>query len=81
MSNGPSLPSILPSHPAIQDTTTTLEQLNSSVGRVTSPSETAIFICGFKDCCRLFPTRDRVMFHRKRDHGSEDDRDIITWNE
>lgn len=33
------------------------------------------------DCNRLFPSRDRIMFHRKRDHDTEDDKDIITWNE
>ena len=33
------------------------------------------------DCNRLFPSRDRLMFHRKRDHDSEEDSDIITWNE
>jgi hypothetical protein len=33
------------------------------------------------DCNRLFPSRERLMFHRKRDHESEDDADIITWNE
>jgi hypothetical protein len=33
------------------------------------------------DCNRLFPSRERLIFHRKRDHDSEEDRDIITWNE
>ncbi|KAI0673368.1 hypothetical protein C8Q78DRAFT_621684 [Trametes maxima] len=33
------------------------------------------------NCYRLFPSRDRVMLHRKRDHDSEDQEDIITWND
>ncbi|KAH7930540.1 hypothetical protein BV22DRAFT_1000261 [Leucogyrophana mollusca] len=78
---GLSLPSVLPSKPALQDTTTTPDQLQTGLARVTSSAETPIFICGFKACNRLFPSRDRVMFHRKRDHDSEDDSAIITWNE
>ena len=133
----PSLPSILPSSPAVQDcklffflidlfrfanisciVTTTGEQFQAAVnlGKVTAPDQfsslfllspcithlfakkrTAIFICGFQgieytqvsnvsrfkifsDCLRLYPTRDRLMVHRKRDHDSQDDRLIITWN-
>ncbi|KAH7885953.1 hypothetical protein F5I97DRAFT_1810116, partial [Phlebopus sp. FC_14] len=79
--SGPHLPSVLKSKPATQDTTTTLAQFNASHARVTSPAETPIFICAFQDCNRLFPTRERVMLHRKRDHDSQDDRDILTWNE
>ncbi|RDB29529.1 hypothetical protein Hypma_015721 [Hypsizygus marmoreus] len=80
----PSLPSILPSQPALQDITTTPEQLQAALnlGKVTSPEQTPIFICDLDRCLRLFPTRDRVMLHRKRDHnGSTDDSHIITWNE
>ncbi|KAA1468073.1 hypothetical protein DENSPDRAFT_833256 [Dentipellis sp. KUC8613] len=81
MSSHPKLPSVLPSRPALQDVTTTPDQIATSVARVTNPSETPIFICALKDCARLFPSRDRLMLHRKRDHDSEDDGDIITWNE
>ncbi|KAI6047785.1 hypothetical protein EDC04DRAFT_2556035 [Pisolithus marmoratus] len=43
---------------------------------------TPIYICAFQgNCNRLFPSRERVMLHRKRDHDSGDDRDILTWNE
>ncbi|OAX44425.1 hypothetical protein K503DRAFT_706429 [Rhizopogon vinicolor AM-OR11-026] len=78
---GPSLPSVLKSRPATHDTATTPDQLKAGLARVTSPQETPIYICAFQDCNRLFPSRDRVMLHRKRDHSSEEDRDIITWNE
>ncbi|KAI0066488.1 hypothetical protein BV25DRAFT_1820445, partial [Artomyces pyxidatus] len=76
----PKLPSVLPSQPAIQDATTTKDQIASGLARVTNPSETPIFICAFDDCNRLFPSRDRLMMHRKRDHDSEDVDHIITWN-
>ncbi|KAL4241728.1 hypothetical protein ABKN59_000781 [Abortiporus biennis] len=39
----PSLPSVLPSSPALQDVTTTPEQLPGDLGRVTNPTETPIF--------------------------------------
>ncbi|KAI0778415.1 hypothetical protein BD413DRAFT_601178 [Trametes elegans] len=77
----PKLPSVLPSVPAIQDVNTTPEQVDAGHARVTNPTETPIFICAMEDCYRLFPSRDRVMLHRKRDHDSEDQADIITWNE
>ena len=32
------------------------------------------------DCNRLFPSRERVMLHRRRYHDSEDDRDTLTCN-
>ncbi|KAI6031566.1 hypothetical protein BKA83DRAFT_671508 [Pisolithus microcarpus] len=79
--DGPRLPSILKSAPAIQDATSTVVQINTGHGRVTIPEETPIYICAFQDCNRLFPSRERVMLHRKRDHDSGDDRDILTWNE
>ncbi|KAJ7596853.1 hypothetical protein C8J56DRAFT_918497 [Mycena floridula] len=76
-----SLPSVLPAQPALTDLTTTADQVNDSkIGKVTSPDETPLFICAFQDCNRLFPSRDRVMLHRKRDHSSDDDSNIITWN-
>ncbi|KAF9229091.1 hypothetical protein BS17DRAFT_771004 [Gyrodon lividus] len=78
---GPRLPSVLKSRPATQDTTATVGEIEAGHARVTSPTETPIFICAFQDCNRLFPSRERVMLHRKRDHDSEDDRDILTWNE
>ncbi|KAF8222117.1 hypothetical protein L208DRAFT_1324276 [Tricholoma matsutake] len=79
----PSLPSILPSQPAIQDLSTTPDQFQAALnlGKVTAPEQTPIFICGFQDCLRLYPTRERMMMHRKRDHNSQDDeRLVITWN-
>ncbi|KAJ7783572.1 hypothetical protein DFH07DRAFT_948583 [Mycena maculata] len=78
------LPSVLPSGPAVSDVTTTLAQLEAALAlaKVTSPKETAIFICAFQDCHRLYPSRERLMAHRKRDHNNSDDTDrIITWNE
>ncbi|KAJ7042427.1 hypothetical protein C8F04DRAFT_904293, partial [Mycena alexandri] len=85
------LPSVLPSRPAVSDVTTTPEQLQTALGlaKVTSPNETALFICalppkqGEPDCFRLFPSRERVMAHRKRDHNNTDSENtdhIITWN-
>ncbi|KAH9836982.1 uncharacterized protein C8Q71DRAFT_580148 [Rhodofomes roseus] len=81
MSQQPSLPSVLPSAPALQDVTTTPAQLETGVARVTNPNETPIYICALDKCNRLFPNRDRLMAHRKRDHDSEETADIITWNE
>ncbi|KAJ7139942.1 hypothetical protein C8R44DRAFT_606735 [Mycena epipterygia] len=77
------LPSVLPSNPALSDVTTTPQQLQAALAlaKVTSPKETPLFICAFQDCFRLFPSRDRVMTHRKRDHNSEDPEHVITWNE
>ncbi|GBE77807.1 hypothetical protein BKA93DRAFT_821161 [Sparassis latifolia] len=77
------LPSVLPSTPALQDLTTTPDELQSQSAhaKVTNPKETAIFICALGQCNRLFPDRERLMKHRKRDHDSENQDDIITWNE
>ncbi|KAJ7225704.1 hypothetical protein GGX14DRAFT_127157 [Mycena pura] len=77
------LSSVLPSQPAISDTETNAQQLEAALalGKVTSPKETPLFICAFQDCFRLFPSRERVMTHRKRDHNSEETDNIITWNE
>ncbi|THH09190.1 hypothetical protein EW145_g2194 [Phellinidium pouzarii] len=83
MSTGlPWLPSVLPSSPAIQDDTavTTATQLEAGVGRMTTPVETPIYICAYSKCNRLFPSRERLMGHRKRDHDSEQTDHIITWN-
>ncbi|KAI6031595.1 hypothetical protein BKA83DRAFT_671544 [Pisolithus microcarpus] len=66
--NGPRLPSILKSAPAIQDGSLILLHMYDSLHARVS------------DCNRLFPSRERVMLHRKRDHDSGDDRDILTWN-
>ncbi|KAJ6574926.1 hypothetical protein B0H19DRAFT_1254561 [Mycena capillaripes] len=43
------LPSVLPSHPAVSDITTTADDLIAAQGRakVTSPKETPLFICAF----------------------------------
>ncbi|KAL0951448.1 hypothetical protein HGRIS_008137 [Hohenbuehelia grisea] len=79
----PSLPSVLPSQPALRDVDTSPELLEASKKRAksTNPSDTPIFICGFKACMRLYPTKERLMQHRKRDHASEDESCIITWND
>ncbi|RPD82329.1 hypothetical protein L226DRAFT_528507 [Lentinus tigrinus ALCF2SS1-7] len=77
----PKLPYVLPSVPAVQDADTTSEQVNAGTARVTNPTETPIYICAMQNCNRLFPSRDRLMAHRKRDHDTEDQDDIITWNE
>ncbi|KAI0027319.1 hypothetical protein K488DRAFT_61967, partial [Vararia minispora EC-137] len=81
MASHPKLPSTLPSQPALHDDVTTAEQLTKLAGRATNPSETAIFVCAFAECYRLYPSRERLMMHRKRDHDSEDDGRIVTWNE
>ena len=44
-------------------------------------NRTPIYICAIDSCYRLFPSRERVMAHRKRDHDTEDKEEIITWNE
>jgi hypothetical protein len=31
------------------------------------------------DCNRLYPSQDRLMAHRKRDHDTDDTSSIITW--
>ncbi|KAG6911578.1 hypothetical protein DXG01_011881 [Tephrocybe rancida] len=77
------LPSILPQTPALSDTTTTAAQITAAndLATVTTPELTPIFICAIPDCCRLYPTRERLMLHRKRDHDSQQTDQIITWNE
>jgi hypothetical protein len=79
----PLLPSLLPASPGLQDVTTTKEGLNPGLATVTNPEETRIYICALPDCNRLFPTRDKVLAHRKRDHGGVEyaENTIITWNE
>jgi hypothetical protein len=127
----PSLPSLLPSQPALQDSksfslflclsnptftvSTTPEQLRAALdlGKVTSPEQSVRplhhlidsthsileppfsyvvskvrALYGFctpsqpiSDCIRLYPTRERLMMHRKRDHNSQEESLVITWNE
>ncbi|TCD61304.1 hypothetical protein EIP91_008654 [Steccherinum ochraceum] len=77
----PTLPSVLPSAPALQDVRTTPQQISAGLGRVTNPTETPIFICALSSCNRLFPSKDRLMVHRQNAHNSSEDNDIITWNE
>lgn len=36
---------------------------------------------GSAECNRLFPSVERVMMHRKRDHEAEGDEAIISWND
>ncbi|TRM65944.1 hypothetical protein BD626DRAFT_486299 [Schizophyllum amplum] len=77
------LPSVLPSKPSVRDVSSTKEDIENAakLAKVTSPEETALFICAYADCNRLYPKRDRLMLHRKRDHQTEDEGEIITWNE
>ncbi|KAJ7071207.1 hypothetical protein C8F01DRAFT_975008 [Mycena amicta] len=75
------LPSVLPSRPAVSHDETHEQLSPAALGKVTSPHETPLFICAFSDCFRLFPSRDRLMNHRKRDHNSDDVEKVITWNE
>ncbi|KAF8167721.1 hypothetical protein B0H34DRAFT_792416 [Crassisporium funariophilum] len=90
-----SLPSLLPHIPAITDTTTTPEQLENPFGIITKPDATPIFICALDSnysafcpalsdhaagCYRLLPNRKVLMAHRKKDHNTDDDSHIITWN-
>lgn len=78
----PKLPSVLPSQPALQDVSTTKDEIDTGLARATNPAETPIFICAYADCKRLFPSVERVMIHRKRDHEKEDGgEEIISWNE
>lgn len=77
----PRLPSVLPASPALRDVSTTAHDIAASLARVTNPAATPIFICALKDCNRLFPSRDRLMLHRRRDHDSDHAADIITWND
>ncbi|KAH9964253.1 hypothetical protein BC827DRAFT_1189956 [Russula dissimulans] len=81
----PKLPSVLPWQPAVQDVTTTKDQINTGLARATNPAETPVFICAFTgtgtECNRLFPSRERVMMHRKRDHDTTEEGSIISWNE
>ncbi|KAK7695009.1 hypothetical protein QCA50_002197 [Cerrena zonata] len=79
-SSQPALPSVLPSSPAFQDITSTPEQINPNE-LVASPSQLNIYICALQDCNRLFPSRERLMTHRKNVHNSEDDSNILTWND
>jgi len=85
------LPSVLAPAPAIPDQITSSEDLQailsgSSVagGKVTNPEQTPIVICTVSNCNRLFPNRERLSVHRKRDHPSLTEEDVvecITWNE
>ncbi|KAF9076094.1 hypothetical protein BDP27DRAFT_1255917 [Rhodocollybia butyracea] len=76
------LPSVLPARPALSDIHTTSQQVKElKTAKVTTPQETAIFICALQDCHKLFPSRERLMAHRKREHSSDDESNIITWNE
>ncbi|KAI0095102.1 hypothetical protein BDY19DRAFT_66143 [Irpex rosettiformis] len=56
-------------------------QVQAGLARVTNPSETPIYICALEKCNRLFPSKDRLMAHRKAAHNTDDDGEIITWNE
>lgn len=39
-----------------------------------------MFLLDCTGCNRLFPSKERVMAHRKRDHGSEEEGEIVSWN-
>ncbi|KIJ46384.1 hypothetical protein M422DRAFT_226680 [Sphaerobolus stellatus SS14] len=81
MASRPQLPSVLPCSPGLHDGEMTEAQLNSTVGRITSPEETPIFICAYDRCYRLFPSQEKLLIHKKRDHASDDPHnDVLTWN-
>ncbi|KAF9527768.1 hypothetical protein CPB83DRAFT_855599 [Crepidotus variabilis] len=77
-----SLPSVLPARPAVQDDTTTLDQIHASVGKITSPEITPIYICTVHKCFRLFPNQRNLTAHSKKDHGLDavDEKNVVTWN-
>ncbi|KDQ19876.1 hypothetical protein BOTBODRAFT_380526 [Botryobasidium botryosum FD-172 SS1] len=77
-------PDTLMGRVVLSDNVSTAEDIKNAAGlsRVATPTDTAIYICNFDQCYRLFPTRDRLAFHRKRDHKTDDSHsDVITWNE
>ncbi|KAG8765663.1 hypothetical protein FRC19_007744 [Serendipita sp. 401] len=67
---------------ALRDVTTTGEEIkDTGLGRKATPQDTPIFICELDDCSRLFPSRERLAIHRKRDHNTEDAyKAVLTWN-
>ncbi|CCA68540.1 hypothetical protein PIIN_11842 [Serendipita indica DSM 11827] len=76
------LPPITRGVVALRDVATTKEQIAANgVGKRASPQDTPIFICELNACNRLFPSRDRLALHRKRDHNTDDVfTDVLTWN-
>ncbi|CEL57020.1 hypothetical protein RSOLAG1IB_08273 [Rhizoctonia solani AG-1 IB] len=79
-----SLPPHLRATLALPDTRTTEKdiQQNNMVGRTSTPEDTPIYICTIDGCNKLFPSRERLGGHRKRDHGSDDTtNNVLTWNE
>lgn len=60
---------------------TSIVDIRGASYRIHLIDRTPIFICALDNCYRLFSSRDRVMTHRKRDHDTEDQEEIITWNE
>jgi hypothetical protein len=45
-----------------------------------SPAEPASELTHARvDCNRLYPSQDRLMAHRKRDHDTNDTSNIISW--
>ncbi|KAF8598050.1 hypothetical protein BDV93DRAFT_527028 [Ceratobasidium sp. AG-I] len=83
MSNNPlTLPTHLRATPALSDIKTTADDLKNMVGRASTPEDTPIYVCTIEGCNKLFPSRDRLGVHRKRDHNSDDTtNNILTWNE
>ncbi|KIM47828.1 hypothetical protein M413DRAFT_439506, partial [Hebeloma cylindrosporum] len=65
------LPSLLPSRPAIQDTTTTPDQIQNPFGKATNPDTTPLFICALDQCYRLLPSHKSLMAHRKKEHHTD----------
>ncbi|KDN39886.1 hypothetical protein RSAG8_08537, partial [Rhizoctonia solani AG-8 WAC10335] len=77
-----SLPPHLKATPALPDIQTTDEDIKNMVGRTSTPEDTPIYICMIDGCNKLFPSRERLGGHRKRDHGSDDTTtNVLTWNE
>ncbi|KAG5734054.1 hypothetical protein E4T56_gene15487, partial [Termitomyces sp. T112] len=77
----PLLPSVLQPTPALSDVDTTPQQMAAArdLATVTSPDQTPIYICALPNCWRLYPTQERLMLHRKREHETQDTDQIIRW--
>ncbi|PVF94503.1 hypothetical protein CPB86DRAFT_713142 [Serendipita vermifera] len=76
------LPNFTRGEIGLKDVTTSQEEIAANgVGRKATPQDTPIFICQLDGCNRLYPSRERLAVHRKRDHISDDAYTaVLTWN-
>jgi len=78
------LPTTLPARPVLPDPEVIEKQegvFEGSVGRLATPTDTPIFICTLNGCNRLYPSRERLGMHRRKDHASEDlSNHLLTWD-